>query len=452
MTATDTTASTLMVAIDISKHRHEVLIGVPGKKRRRRLTITNAQDDFQRLATALSSYDLPVRIGFEATGNYHRPLAHHLGQAGFDLKLVSSVGLARTREALHNSWDKNDPKDALPKRWRDVLGGLRAGITPNGTVPPADSVIDNMEDVLREHIHVQKAAGLPEDITVEGIRRLEASKTAHAAARKDPKYTDQGNRPATRHTVVMRLRLFAEYLGVDPLVLSALKAHENELRRALGTVVPLKFGKLYNLLGLMEVWDLAQDLLKQSLVTNRRATRLRLLNEVVVIALWTLLPLRLRDGQLVWGRDIAFDAARYRIDIVTEKESEPLRGRLHSALTPFLDALVLKGMDPTYLEQMRDRALLLELPLFVTTKGRQLAKTYPSSVWRKHFGTGAHIARSRVHTELGQLGPEGVAMALALNAQRSVRTAEAYQAAEVDLAMHASCQDMIDVILAECLG
>lgn len=28
------------------------------------------------------------------------------------MKLVSSVSLARTREALHNSWDKNDPKDA----------------------------------------------------------------------------------------------------------------------------------------------------------------------------------------------------------------------------------------------------------------------------------------------------------------------------------------------------
>ena len=28
------------------------------------------------------------------------------------MKLVSSVSLAHTREALHNSWDKNDPKDA----------------------------------------------------------------------------------------------------------------------------------------------------------------------------------------------------------------------------------------------------------------------------------------------------------------------------------------------------
>ncbi len=50
MTATDTTASTLLVAIDISKHRHEVLIGVPGKKRRRRLTLTNTLDDFRRLS------------------------------------------------------------------------------------------------------------------------------------------------------------------------------------------------------------------------------------------------------------------------------------------------------------------------------------------------------------------------------------------------------------------
>jgi hypothetical protein len=66
--------STLLVAIDISKHRHEVLIGVPGKKRRRRLTIMNTLEDFQRLSAALASYGLPVRIGFEATGNYH--IAH----------------------------------------------------------------------------------------------------------------------------------------------------------------------------------------------------------------------------------------------------------------------------------------------------------------------------------------------------------------------------------------
>lgn len=100
------------MAIDIAKARHEVLILVPGKKWRRRLTVLNQLEDFNRLIATLSEYDRPVRSAFEATGNYHRALAYRLGLAGFDVKLVSSVALARTREALNNSWDKNDPKDA----------------------------------------------------------------------------------------------------------------------------------------------------------------------------------------------------------------------------------------------------------------------------------------------------------------------------------------------------
>ncbi len=110
MTAPILSASTLLVAIDVCKHRHEVLIGVSGKKRRRRLTITNTLEDFQRLIRSLASYELPVRIGFEANGNFHRPLAHHLGQAGFELKLISSVGLARSKH-------RKGTGEFLPSPW-----------------------------------------------------------------------------------------------------------------------------------------------------------------------------------------------------------------------------------------------------------------------------------------------------------------------------------------------
>src|SRR5690606_41698271 len=65
-----------------------------------------------RLVALLLETGKTVICGFEATGNYHRPLAWRLIQAGFDVRLVSSMAAARTREALHNSWDKNDPKDA----------------------------------------------------------------------------------------------------------------------------------------------------------------------------------------------------------------------------------------------------------------------------------------------------------------------------------------------------
>ncbi len=44
-----------------------------------------------------------MRIGFKATGNYHRPLAHFLRTEGFHLELIPSLAVARTREAMHNS-------------------------------------------------------------------------------------------------------------------------------------------------------------------------------------------------------------------------------------------------------------------------------------------------------------------------------------------------------------
>lgn len=110
--AEHTSHAAVQVDIDISKHRREVLIAAPDKTRRGRLTITNTAEDFTRLIAILREYDRPVRIGFKATGNYHRVLVYHLGVAGFDLKLVSSIALAHMREALHNNWDKNDPKDA----------------------------------------------------------------------------------------------------------------------------------------------------------------------------------------------------------------------------------------------------------------------------------------------------------------------------------------------------
>lgn len=113
MTTTEVTSiEPVLAAIDISKDRYEVLIAVPDQKRRRRVTVLNTLEDFQRLINLLTSYERPVRVAFEATGNYHRALAWHLSAAGLETKLVSSVALARTREALHNSWDKNDPKDA----------------------------------------------------------------------------------------------------------------------------------------------------------------------------------------------------------------------------------------------------------------------------------------------------------------------------------------------------
>jgi transposase len=117
-----TPATAALVAIDIAKLRNEVLIEVPEARRRQRLVVVNTRAEHDRLVADLHALGRPITIGLEPTGHYHRPLAWRLVQAGFDVRLISSVALARTREALHNGWDKNDPKDA-----QVILHMLRIG-------------------------------------------------------------------------------------------------------------------------------------------------------------------------------------------------------------------------------------------------------------------------------------------------------------------------------------
>ena len=146
-----TPAGAALVAIDIAKHRHEVLIERPDQARRRRMTILNTREDHDRLVEVLSSFGCPVVTGFEATGNYHRALVWRLIEAGIELRLISSVALARTREAMHNSWDKNDPKDA-----QVILHMLRIGLTQHYHDPLAEGLND-IQELSKTHEVVSKA-------------------------------------------------------------------------------------------------------------------------------------------------------------------------------------------------------------------------------------------------------------------------------------------------------
>jgi transposase len=141
----------VLVAIDVSKLRNDVLIEMPGRTRRRRLTILNNRSEHDRFVDMLSDMRLPVIVGFEATGNYHRPLAFRLLKADFTLRLVSSVALARTREALHNSWDKNDPKDA-----QVILHMLKIGATQT-YCDPVLAGINDIQELSKTHEIISKA-------------------------------------------------------------------------------------------------------------------------------------------------------------------------------------------------------------------------------------------------------------------------------------------------------
>jgi len=68
----------VLVAIDGAKARNEVLVEIPGSRRCRRLSVLNIRAEHDRLIALLSDLGQPVTCGFEATCNYHRPIACRL--------------------------------------------------------------------------------------------------------------------------------------------------------------------------------------------------------------------------------------------------------------------------------------------------------------------------------------------------------------------------------------
>jgi transposase len=150
-----------LVAVDIAKYCHDVLIEPPTPGRRRRFRVTNTLEEYQRLAEYLHRLDAPALSGFEATGTYHRTLAYFLHHQGFELRLIPTLALARTRDALHNSWDKNDPKEA-----QVILHLLKTRAEPDLARPAAE-----------RH---QRRAGTVEDSSPVTLARTPACGTACA--------------------------------------------------------------------------------------------------------------------------------------------------------------------------------------------------------------------------------------------------------------------------------
>lgn len=104
----------VLVAIDVAKRSNSVLVETPDGKRRR-FRVAHCRADHDSLVAWLKSQRKECRVALEPTGNYHRPLAYRLLRERFrrfSVYLVSSITAARFREAMFNSWDKNDPKDA----------------------------------------------------------------------------------------------------------------------------------------------------------------------------------------------------------------------------------------------------------------------------------------------------------------------------------------------------
>jgi transposase len=157
-----TTSPVVWVAIDIAKLTHQALLELPSGKRRS-LRLPNTRMEIEKFVALLRSLEQPCEVAFEPTGDYHRPLAYLLGQAGCRLSFVSSLAVARTREAMFNSWDKNDPKDA-----QVILHLLKQGTTQR-----------YLDPLVTGHQDLQEMANTYQQVSLRKVRLQHSIVTHH---------------------------------------------------------------------------------------------------------------------------------------------------------------------------------------------------------------------------------------------------------------------------------
>ena len=133
------TPPVVWVAIDIAKRWNVALVEYPDGKQQR-FRFPHTLDEYDRLVAFLRGTGTACRIAFEPTADYHRTLGYRLLREGFDVCQVSSVAGARYRDAMFNSWDKNDPKDA-----EVILQLLKQGLTQHYHDPLVNGTHDLKE-------------------------------------------------------------------------------------------------------------------------------------------------------------------------------------------------------------------------------------------------------------------------------------------------------------------
>lgn len=258
--------------------------------------------------------------------------------------------------------------------------------------------------------------GLPEDCSLETLRAY------------DRALDDRGTRASTRSIAFAWLRTLSFFIDAPASIIDDARSVACFYERLSHQDLPLKEDRLAGLPDLAAVFELAGDLLTQAASEAHGTERATLYTDAGALALLTLIPFRNQDTVLLWGKHLSYRDGRYHLSKEITKTGATFTGKLHRILDPFMDALLLRGRPPVLLPQLREAAIQKEAPVFPKSNGAARSVTGLSRRWNKRLGTGSIINRTRIHTLLGELGPQGVRAALALCAQRSYRTSEHYQA------------------------
>jgi hypothetical protein len=327
--------------------------------------------------------------------------------------------------------------EELPEAWQQALTAMKMGLPHPEMKCPAPSITKGIETALCQLARCSRNSGRPIELSLPAVRDyLEFLTTT-----KSPR--GKARRPATFEMRVDALLRFARYTSAPADLVEALGIALERRKLEKEKVLALKHRKAAEIGAVRTVLEKAVEQLARSRTERTLTWRMTRLNQAASLALFVLLPVRLSDTCLVWGRHIGWDGDSYFVNFITNKTRAPVRRQLPAFLTPFLDALLLRGLDEAFLPAVRERVIKDRRPLLALRSERKVFDAYVSHAWRTHFGTGQHISRTLVHTQLGKLGPEGVEAALFACVQRDERTRKFYQGKAVADALLITSHDLL---------
>jgi transposase len=182
-------ANTLYIGIDIAKNKHCArCVNNINEFQGKAFFFTNRSKGFEQLVAQIGRWlgqfnYTKVLIGMEPTAGYWEPLYYYLEQSGYEVKLVPSLKVKRSKDLRDNSPLKSDEKDAL----------LIADLLKNGnfiefkcadTQKEVKTLLKHAEDldktigVYRNHIENFLSVHFPEfgevfnDLTSPTVRNL----------------------------------------------------------------------------------------------------------------------------------------------------------------------------------------------------------------------------------------------------------------------------------------
>ena len=383
-------------------------------------------DEVQHYAFAVLGYDRT------RPGAYHRMTlirnTYHLFYEDGPFLRSMSAGIASIWREYQSPKPKSEwkqkrsrmavPKNQLPQGWQEALENMSRGFDGVDRAAPSVGFIVSIGQRVRELTRVCSDAGLQPKLDVVCITAYERS----LLVREEPL------RPATIRSSLAQIRDMARYLGSDNEVIEHLDARVSYHERKAGKVTPIKETKVLKIPSYTEVFEKAFDLLGKSDTTKRLQQAQQFRNVAAALALLVPFPLRLADTRLHFGTHLKWTGQTWRIEIEeTSKTGVPFRATLLPFFRVFVDKLVLQGAAEDYLDELREKAVKDRRALFETHLGEHVSDAYVSKAWSFAYGTGSHIARTKLHDEFAVFGLKGVEAALVACGHRSARSAEHYR-------------------------